>query len=220
MSKSNSFSIFDMHISKPFEIEEVLKVLEKQMQHKNKLERELNYSEEQAFEEIVKIYEVFFSSMSEEDKELFETLHKQAISLSIQRNGVNGLESEWQISKLYDINVTYPFNRKNVREIISKEKKIIEELINSGLTLEQAELDIQDLIVDFYTRIGTDKANDFSKLYTDEKIAEIQHQSKVDQERIRVETEDQIKAITNYSVIYSIVGIALVLIIFFALVSK
>lgn len=52
MSKSNSFSIFDMHISKPFEIEEVLKVLEKQMQHKNKLERELNYSEEQAFEEI------------------------------------------------------------------------------------------------------------------------------------------------------------------------
>ncbi len=220
MNENQLFTIFEIQVSKPFEIQTVLEILKKQMQYKNRLEREENYTEEQAFEEVEAIYATFFSKMSEGDRQKFENLHKQAISISIKENGINTLEEEWQISELYSIPVSYPFNRKNVREILVKEKKTIEELVSSGLTQQQAELDIQDLIVDFYTKIGKAKALEFSRIYTEEQTAEIQNKSALDQKLIRIEAENQIKAINNYSVLYILIGICLIFFIFFALASR
>ena len=76
------------------------------------------------------------------------------------------------------------------------------------------------MLVDFYVRIGSKMSREFSDLLTQEKIADIGHQSELDIKEINLQTERQIQAVNNYAVIYGVIGIALVLFIFFALVSR
>lgn len=222
--------LFGVTIHSPIIRSEVRDVLKKQLEFKELLQSDLNLTEDQAFLEVADIFESFFNSIAEEDKGIFEKIHAEEVNVAPQEWFLGPTTTNDELVKpsidngllgsIYGVDVTYPFTRKNVREVTASEKALINNLITSGLTRQQAELDAGDLLVDFYVRIGSKMSREFSDLLTQEKIADIGHQSELDMKEINLQTERQIQAVNNYAVIYGVIGIALVLFIFFALVSK
>lgn len=222
--------LFGVTIHSPIIRSEVRGVLKKQLEFKALLQSDLDLTEDQAFLEVADIFESFFNGIAEEDKDIFEKIHAEEVGVAPQEWFLGPTMTNDELAKplidngllgsIYHVDVTHPFTRKNIREVVDGEKALINNLMRSGLTKQQAELDAGDLLVDFYVRIGSKMSQEFSDLLTQEKIADIGHQSELDIKEINLQTERQIQAVNNYAVIYGVIGIALVLFIFFALVSR
>jgi len=215
--------LFGVQLHSPISRLEVREVLQRQLEFKTILQSNSGLTEEQAAEEIFDIFEPFLGSITNEERRDFERIHSEEVSTA-PKEWFSGFNFEHADNNepevIYGVPISFPLTRKNIREVITAENQLINDLIRSGLTRHQAELDTGDMLVEFYTRIGRDKREEFSRLLTQEKIAEINHQADLNIENSKQQVEQQIQAVKSYSVLYAGIGIALVLLIFFILVSR
>ncbi|MDQ1207286.1 putative nuclease with TOPRIM domain [Acinetobacter baylyi] len=184
--------LFGIQIYTPIARSEVREVLRKQLEFKAALQVEKGLTEDQALLEVCDIFDVFFSSISEEDKSNFEKIHSEEVNAApkewfgdLLKNSENDeLVKTGLAGFLYDIEVRYPFTRDNIRTIVQARSNLMEFLANThGISIYQASNDLSDEQKIFTEKLSLSDQEKFLNLMTEEMNA---HTNALNDETLRI----------------------------------
>lgn len=163
--------LFRIEVYSPIIRKDVREILKKQLEFKSLLQSD-GLTEGQALLEISDIYEVFFSNISEEDKNTFEKIHAEEVLASPPEwfsLNINNTSNIKNVGELHGIQVVYPFTRDNIRDIVLRRTDLMKSLAeNKNITIYQASNDLDDIQNQFIQKFGFDDQEKFYNLMADE----------------------------------------------------
>lgn len=182
MEKKVIGELFGVTVHSPIIRSEVREVLKRQLEFKAEQQTNQNLTEDQAFLEVADIFDAFFTSISAEDKSIFERIHAEEASIAPKEwygnIGINGSvdNSEFieagQAGDLYGIQVVYPFARENIRRLVQARSELMKSIASTqGISLYQASNDLSDVQAEFTKKFSFEDQENFLNLMTEEMIA-------------------------------------------------
>ncbi|WP_111860871.1 hypothetical protein [Acinetobacter sp. CFCC 10889] len=218
--------LFGVEVHSPVARGEVREVVRKQLEFKAELQTNQNLTEDQAFLEIVDIFDNFFANISDEDEANFSKMHAEEVSAA-PREWFGALIDEHEVvdnkyleagiaGVLYDVEVKYPFTRDNIRTLVKARSDLMGFLANThGISIYQASNDLsdeQDLFLKkfnpsdqvFFLNLMTEEMNAHTNALNDETV-------KINQQVFKQDVENQYYA----QIIGGVIGIFCLIFILF-----
>ena len=191
--------LFGVRVHSPLVRGEIREVLRKQLEFKSELQANQKLTEEQAFLEVADIFENFFSSISKEEVDVFNSIHREEMGAAPKEWFGNGetldsstLSQTGSAGELYGVQVLYPFTRANIRDVVRAKATLMQSMSSSqGISIYQAANDLSDIHAEFLKRLNLDDQEVFLNLLTEETNAHtsalLDDASKNNQEAIKQE---------------------------------
>lgn len=195
--------IFGVEIHSPIIRSEVREVVKRQLSFQSEIESSRNLTDEQLRLEIVDIFQAFFNSIPEGDKNVFEKMHVEEVKaaphewFSREKTTPRSVEIQnGEVGYLYDVPVKYPFTRENIRAIVHARSNLMNFMASTqGISLYQASNDLSDEQHLFLSRFDLDDQEKFMVLMTEELIAHTNalndETAKINQQAFKQEVENQ-----------------------------
>lgn len=191
--------LFGVRVHSPLVRGEVREVLRKQLEFKSELQANQKLTEEQAFLEVADIFENFFSGISKEEVDVFNSIHQEEMGAApkewfgnSETLDCSALAQTGSAGELYGIQVLYPFTRANIREVVKAKATLMQSMSSSqGISIYQAANDLSDIHAEFLKRLNLGDQEVFLNLLTEETNAHtsalLDDASKTNQEAIKQE---------------------------------
>lgn len=241
MDKKLLGNVLDVDIHYPINRDEIRLLIQQQTKFRSMLISDKGLNDDQVYLEVRDIFDAFTSSLTEEEKSRFETVHMEEVNaapiewlstveeLQSLNLDLNKPKEDTQIVKkdgeslgeLFGIQVKYPILRKNVREVVAAKSALAKSMYQDGsMSIYQAFNDLGDVENQFLTSLEEKDRIDFLNLLTEETNAYTNalndETAKINADVIQRDVENS----NNSAVLGAIVTIGVLLFLFYLVSTK